>query len=131
MLNYQIHSYEDNLVDTMMTYSSNPTNFVSEAEVFSGSILGKHGGLSKRQREMSKDMKKKFDRDVDYTVQCIKKGDDGDEQESLARSIACFFLSLTTENTRRKVGALVSFQWIAAATCLKEVVDMLDGKAPH
>ena len=107
-----------------MNYSTNPNEFASEVEVFSGCILGKDGGLSKRLRELSKEVKSKFDRDVAYTVQCIKKGDEGDEQDSLARSIACFFVSLTTHNTRQKVGKLISFQWIAAAICLKEVEDM-------
>lgn len=124
-------SYEDNLIDTMMSYSTDSSNFVSEIEVFSGSILGRHGSQSKKQRQCSEDMKGKFDRDVAYTVQCIKYGDDRDEQDTLARSIACLFVSLTTKNTRKRVGALISFQWIAAATCLKEVEDMLNAKVPY
>ena len=130
--NNNLDSYEDNLIDTMVNYSIDSTHFVSEAEVFSGRILGRHGGgQSKWQRENSQEMKDKFDRDVAYTVQCMKKGDDGDEQDSLARSIACLFVSLTTKNTRKKFGALVSFQWVAAAACLKEVEDMLGAKVPY
>ncbi len=115
----------------MIYYSTNPDEILSEAEVFSGSILGKHGGASKRQRENSVEMKTKFDRDVAYTVQCIKNGYDGDSQDSLARSIACLFVSLTTETKRKKVGTLSSFQWVAASTCLKEVEDMLHAKVPY
>ena len=128
---YDFFSYEENLIDTMFNYSTDSNHFVSEIEVFSGSILGRHGGQSKRQRENSREMKAKFDRDVTFTVQCIKKGDDGDEQDSLARSIACLSVSRNTRITRKRIGALVSFQWIAAATCLKEVEDMLGAKFPY
>lgn len=118
-------SYEDNLVDTMFQYSTHPAHFVSEIEIFSGNILGKTGGQSKRQRENSKTMKEKHDRDMEYTVMCITRGDgDGDngKAEALERSIACLEVACGQAPVRRKkVGALVSFTWIAAAVCLKEV----------
>ena len=115
-------------MDTMTYYSTNPNEFLSEAEVFSGSILGKHGGASKQQRENSIEMKTKFDKDVTYTVQCIKYGDDGDDSDSLARAIACLFVSLKIKEGRKKVGGQISFQWVAASTCLKEVEKILSGK---
>lgn len=118
-------SYEDNLVDTMFQYSTHPAHFVSEIEVFSGNILGKNGGQSKRQREFSKTMKEKHDRDMEYTVLCITRGDgDGDNgrAEALERSIACLYVACLPDRVKRKkIGALVSFVWIAAAVCLKEV----------
>lgn len=122
-----IFSYETNLIDTMHQYSTHPAHPVSEVEVFSGTILGKNGAQSKRQRESSKTMKEKHDRDVEYTVLCITRGDDADgtgdngRAEALERSIACLYVACNTVRVRKKVGALVSFVWVAAAVCLKEV----------
>lgn len=110
----------------MLQYSTHPPHFITEVEVFSGNILGKNGAQSKRQREFSKTMKEKHDRDMEYTVMCITRGDgDGDGEngraEALERSIACLNVACKTVRVRKKVGALVSFVWIAAAVCLKEV----------
>ena len=69
-------------------------------------------------------MKEKHDRDMEYTVLCITRGDgDGDNSraEALERSIACLYVACNTARVRKKVGTLVSFVWIAAAVCLKEV----------
>lgn len=125
-------SYEDNLINTMFQYSTHPAHFVSEIEVFSGNILGKNGAQSKRQREFSKTMKEKHDRDMEYTVLSITRGDgdgDGDNgrAEALERSIACLYVACNTVRVRKKVGALVSFVWIAAAVCLKEVQRLQGG----
>ena len=115
----------------MLQNSTHPTHFVSEIEVFSGNILGKNGAQSKRQREISKTMKEKHDRDMEYTVLCITRGDrdnDGEDgrAEALERSIACLYVACSTVRVRKRVGALVSFKWIAAAVCLREV-DKLQG----
>lgn len=119
-----LRSYEENLADTMLAYSTHPPHFISEVEVFSGSILGKNGAQSKRQREFSVTMKDKHDRDVAYTVSCIRQGlDEEDEggKEALERSIACLAVACTTTRVRKKVGTLVSFAWVAAGVCLREV----------
>lgn len=116
----------------MFQYSTHPAHFISEIEVFSGNILGKNGAQSKRQREFSKTMKEKHDRDMEYTVLCITRGDDdadGDRgrAEALERSIACLYVACNTVRVRKKVGTLVSFTWIAAAVCLKEVQRLQQG----
>lgn len=114
--------YEENLSTTMLTYSTHPNHFVSEVEVFCGSILGKNGAQSKRQRESSVSMKDKHERDVAYTVACITQGDQNDNRaEALERSIACLTVACSPARARRKVGSLVSFGWVAAAVCLREV----------
>lgn len=118
-------SYEENLIETMLEYSTHRPHSLSEVEVFSGSILGKNGAQSKRQREASVEMKEKHDRDVAWTVLCITRGEDGDNgEEALERSIACLDVACNTEKVRNKVGTLVSFVWIAAAVCLREVEKM-------
>ena len=113
--------YEENLVDTMLSYSTHPNHYLSEVEVFCGSILGKIGAQSKRQRETSVGMKEKHERDVAYTVALISQGEENDKRaEALERSIACLEVALKTR-ARKKVGRLVSFGWIAATVCLREV----------
>lgn len=117
------YRYEDNLMDTMFSYSIHPNQPLSEVEVFCGTILGTNGAQSKRQKEFSATMKEKHDRDVSYTVACITHGDEGDRTEALERSLACLEVALFSNTTvrQRKIGALVSFGWIAASVCLKEV----------
>ena len=119
-----LRSYEENLADTMLSSSS---HFVSEIEVFTGSILGKNGAQNHRQRESSKSMKDKHDRDTAYAVQCILRGEGEDDsgEEALERSIACLYVARRAAKPRKKVGPLYSFAWIAAAVCLKEVEDLL------
>ncbi len=106
----------------MQSYSPHPSHALMEVEVFAGSILGKNGAQSKRQRENSVDMKEKHERDVAYTVLCIKQGEnDSSGEEALERSIACLYVAAMSTKVRKKVGRLVSFAWVAAAVCLKEV----------
>ncbi|KAE8452050.1 hypothetical protein EG329_002215 [Mollisiaceae sp. DMI_Dod_QoI] len=120
--------YEDCLLNIMKNYSEHPLRPMSELEAFIGNILGAQGTQSKRQRDLSIPMKEAFDRDVSYIVRCIRGSDDDDDErsdEALGRSIACFSVSLG-EVTRvtlggRKNEALVSFRYIAAAVCLREI----------
>lgn len=110
-------------MDTMFSYSTHPNQPLSEVEVFCGTILGTNGAQSKRQKEYSASMKEKHERDVSYTIACITHGDEGNRTEALERSLACLQVVLfpNAPVTQRKVGALVSFGWIAASVCLKEV----------
>lgn len=48
-------------------------------------------------------------------------GVDIDAQEALARSIACFAVSLELVDAYPKFGTPQSFKHIAAAVCLKEI----------
>ncbi|KAL9104861.1 MAG: hypothetical protein Q9163_000247 [Psora crenata] len=117
-------NYEETLVETMFQYSSHPAHFISELEVFCGSILGKNGTQTRRQKESSKTMRDKHERDVAYTILCITRGDEDDGGVgALERSIACLYVACndTARVRRKKVGILFSFTWIAAAVCLKEV----------
>ena len=107
----------------MYEFSTRPNNPLHELEVFIGYVIGKNGAQSRRQRECSIGLKKKFEVDVSFTVDSIRSGVTGSEDGGLERSIAC--LSLSMERTRRKQRAkatdLRSFEWLAAAVCLKEV----------
>ncbi|KAL8727230.1 MAG: hypothetical protein Q9166_006194 [cf. Caloplaca sp. 2 TL-2023] len=120
-------AYETNIIYTMQENSFHPTHFVSEVEVFAGALLGKNGAQSKRQRETSTSMKENHDRDVAYTVQCILQGTDEDAitEEALERSIACLDVAVHEPQSRKRFGRLVSFTWVAAAVCLREVEKFL------
>ncbi|KAL9017000.1 MAG: hypothetical protein Q9185_005649 [Variospora sp. 1 TL-2023] len=116
-------AYEDNMCSTMREYSLHPVHFASEVEVFAGALIGKNGAQSKRQREISTSMKEKHDREVAYTVQCILQGEEQDssKQEALERSLACLDVAVHERRTFKRFGKLVSFTWVAAAVCLKEI----------
>ena len=105
----------------MYAYSTNSSQHVSEVEVFTGTILGRNGAQSKRQKEYSVEMKRKHDKDVAFTVECIMAGEnENDEEEALARSVACLYVGLTTSRMR-SVGEMTSFGWVAASVCLREI----------
>lgn len=106
----------------MFDYASQPHHHVSEVEVLSGSIIGKDGAQSKRQRDSSTTMKERHERDVEYIIKCILQGEDmSGTDEALERSIACFWVGHQEIKARSRVGRLVSFAWIAAGVCLREV----------
>lgn len=111
------------MCSTMREYSLHPVHFASEVEVFAGALIGKNGAQSKRQREISTSMKEKHDREVAYTVQCILQGEEQDssKQEALERSLACLDVAVHERRTFKRFGKLVSFTWVAAAVCLKEI----------
>lgn len=116
----------------MQDYSEHPSRPISELEAFIGNILGTQGIQSRRQRDLSVPLKEVFDRDVASIVRFIRgvNEDDEDTSETLARSIACFSVSLGEATQRvvagRKSEPLVSFRYIAAAVCLKELDKYLE-----
>ena len=110
----------------MSQYSMQPSQYLSEIEVFVGDIIGRYGPQSKRQREASIGMKEKFERDVAEIINYIVKEDEGGEgrsKEALGRAIACFAVAAATSDTRprRGIGTLRSFGYVAAAVCLREL----------
>ena len=109
----------------MQQYSEHPLRPLSELEAFIGNILGKTGAQSKQQHELSISMKERFNTDALFIVNCIVK--DGAEwsQEALERSMACLAVSLERGPARKK-DQLLSFKYVAAAVCLREV-DRLPG----
>ena len=120
--------YEDDLIETMSQYSMNPSQYLTEVEVFVGDILGRYGPQSKRQRDASLGMREKFERDVRSIVDFITKEDRDAEgakaKDALPRSIACLSVAATESHHRRHVGTLRSFGYIAAAVCLREMANV-------
>ncbi|OCL15167.1 RdRP-domain-containing protein [Glonium stellatum] len=116
-------TYEFNLENSMYSSSPNPSEPVSEVEVFGGSILGKTpGAQSKRIRECTMAMKEEFDRHVAHTVDAITTDSSGSKDDALARSIACLAVGVEEEGKYvQKVGRLKSWKYIAATLCLIEL----------
>lgn len=105
----------------MTEYSGHPHRPMSELEAFVGNFLGKTGAINKQQRELSTNMKGRFEEDSRSIVNFILK--DGNEwsKESLERSMACLAVSLEERPADRGKEQLLSFKYIAAGVCLKEV----------
>ncbi|KAN0121734.1 RdRP domain containing protein [Hyaloscypha variabilis] len=113
--------YEEALLNIMIDYSEHPVRPLTELEAFIGNILGKTGAQSKHQRELSTNMKDKFEEDSLFIVNCILKEDGDWSEDSLERSMACLAVSLEPPKKYRKQEQLLSFKYVAAAICLREV----------
>lgn len=105
----------------MTEYSEHPSRPLTELEAFIGNILGKTGAQTKHQRELSTTMKEKFDGDAEFIVNCVVKDDAEWSEEALERSMACLAVSLEDKKGFKRGGELVSFRYVAAAMCLREV----------
>ncbi|KKY27150.1 putative rna-dependent rna polymerase [Diplodia seriata] len=87
--------YESNLLDAMSDFSAHPRHPLSEIEILGGNIIGRSGGsASRRVRERTAEMNKRFERDAAFVVQRIVQGDDGDRDEGLARSLGVEYVRL-------------------------------------
>jgi len=131
-------SYEESTLDLLYYYEPSPHQPVSEHEAFAGSILGRQSGAQdKSLRELSKTMRERFEAVVEYTIMRIVKGDDHmhgvldldllydenvDRQvEALPRAMACMEIAVEERGlVDRYLGELESFQYVAAAVCLRE-----------
>ena len=117
--------YEYGLRSLMKDYTETRSRPLTELEVFIGNVLGPAGAQTKNQRELSTSLKEAVDDLTLWIVNCILKTE-GDEwsEESLERCMACLAVSLEENREQRgyKVrDQLLSFKYIAAALCLREV----------
>ncbi|EKD15408.1 uncharacterized protein L3040_001776 [Drepanopeziza brunnea f. sp. 'multigermtubi'] len=118
--------YEDNLRNIMSSYSEHPSRPISELEAFIGNILSVTGTQSKKQRDLSVTMKEAFDRDAGFVVDCIIYDEEGEYAENaLEKSMACLSVCLGQGSAFVRAGrdseVLVSFGYLAAAVCLREM----------
>jgi hypothetical protein len=113
--------YQEVHLVIMTEYSEHPVRPLTELAAFIGNILGKTGAQSRHPRELSTNMKDKFEEEALFIVNCILK-EDGDWSEgSLELSMACLVVSLYAPKTHSKQEQLLSFEYVAAAVCLREV----------
>ena len=120
------HGYEENLVNLMYEYSTQPQQPLTEIEAVTGVVFGYHeSGQSKRFREACIEMKEQFGLSVEFTTNRIlhADGNDGEmSEDALALATACFTVAMENRGlVRRHIGQLKSFRYIAAALCLREI----------
>jgi hypothetical protein len=122
-------TYEAAVENIQHEYALRQTQPLHELEVLTGVILGAN---TKRNRDAAMGMGKRFECDMAYVQDMIRgsTGSDGGagDGEALARSIACFSLAMTETqgrgSNRKKV---VSWKFLAAAVCLREVALLSGG----
>ena len=109
----------------MVSNSLDPRKPLSEVEIFIGHVLGKEGaGSYKRARETSLTVRERYEELVIYTAECILKGEEEEyTEEALERSIACLAVAVEapTQPPQVRIGKLVSFGYLAAGLCLRQV----------
>lgn len=123
-------SYELNLLDVMSQYATARTDFLTEKEVFIGTIIGRSGAGSISQREQSEYMKGRFNRDlreIKSWMEAETSSEDGkDEDEFLCLATACLYVAVERASnvSTGKLGIeLRSFGWFAAGMCVPVLVN--------
>ncbi|KAH8689571.1 putative RNA-dependent RNA polymerase [Talaromyces proteolyticus] len=130
--------YEENLEDMMYRYSETPwKTALTEVEVFIGNIMGKNHKQTVQQKEASKTMREEYDSLVTWVMGLITGQGTSEEQESLERSVACFWVAMSSSTTtvdKHKSSSgtikLRSYPWIAAIACLQEI-DKFQRRMPY
>ncbi|KAG9245825.1 rna-dependent rna polymeras-like protein [Calycina marina] len=112
-----MEGYEDCMQESMIEYTEHPSRPLTELEVFVGNGFDRTGSHNRRLRELSTSLKEYF-------------GDHGTRlEEALEKSIACLAVSLEKPDEPRRGWKgrtqLLSFRYVAAALCLKEVERLL------
>jgi len=105
----------------MTEYSDHPQRPVTELEAFIGNIFGSTGAQTKRQRDLSTTMKERFDENAANIVNMITRDEVEHSEEALERSMACLAISLEDRSRFGKKDQLLSFKYVAATVCLREV----------
>ncbi|KAK5092135.1 hypothetical protein LTR70_005740 [Exophiala xenobiotica] len=125
--------YESNLLDIMTQYAVARTDYLTEKEVFVGTIIGRSGAGSKFQREQSDYMKARFNRDLKDIHSWMENHwqVEGTSDGFLCLAAACLYLAAKKPPnvaTGRLGASLKSFGWFAAALCVPELVKLEDDR---
>lgn len=112
----------------MAQYAVARTDYVTEKEVFIGTIIGKSGAGSKFQREQSDYMKARFNRDLREIQSWMENHEqvEGVSHGFLRLAAACLYHAATMPSnvpTGRLGTSLKSFGWFSAALCVPELVN--------
>lgn len=111
----------------MAQYAVARTDYVTEKEVFIGTIIGRSGAGSKFLREQSDYMKARFNRDLRDIQSWMEnhRQVEGTTEGYLCLSAACLYVAAKKSSNMPigKLGtSLKSFGWFAAALCVPELV---------
>ncbi|KAK0736091.1 RNA dependent RNA polymerase-domain-containing protein [Apiosordaria backusii] len=116
------HTYEDAVYSIMVDYSDHPFKPLRETEMFSGFIINKTGGASRRQRDKSIKMNDEFERISKLVMNTMHKGHD-----ALELCLACVHAGVDKELQGKKAwhrgspDDVVSFRIVAASALLREL----------
>lgn len=120
-------AYERELRKTLYQHAPSPHHPLTDQESFAGTILGRAGGASSRRlRETTQVMGERFDEVPEFTVSRILYGNSQEQHDrdmkAFPRAMACLAVAMEEGGARdRKLGELMSFQYIAAGGCLREM----------
>ncbi|KAG9233793.1 rna-dependent rna polymeras-like protein [Amylocarpus encephaloides] len=131
--------YEDSIINLLYEYGPSPNVPLTEIEMFIGSILGKVGAPTARQREMAMSMKERFEDIISTTVryiteqQVIHDNENDEDQKRMAMlekgvavGMACLWVGINDEASAFGDGkaaceGLKSFGYVTAAVTLKSL----------
>lgn len=122
-------------------YEPTPHSPLTESEAFSGTVVGRQGGLQdKALKDLAKTMRERFNTIVEHATMRITKGDeamqeaddlddlyddtnyDEREIEALPRALACLEVAIEESGYRDpRLGELKSFGYVALGVVLKEL----------
>jgi len=111
----------------MAQYAVARTDYVTEKEVFIGTIIGRSGAGSRLQSEQSDYMKARFNRDLRDIQSWMENHSEVESTPDgfLCLAAACLYLAAKEPSnvpTGRLGTSLKSFGWFAAALCVPELV---------
>ena len=109
----------------MSTYAVHRTEYLTEKEVFIGTILGKPGARNRFLREQSEHMKRRFNKDLRDIKSWMQTKTAEDEDGFLILAAACLYVAVQGKS---KVQVQVSsFGWFAAGMCVPEILRNVEG----
>jgi hypothetical protein len=132
-------TFEYSIADIAYDFEPSAHSPLTEAEIFSGTILGRQGGAQgKTLRELDKDMSLRFETVMEYAVMRIMKGDQQIRQaddlddlfdeysereiEALPRALACLEVAMDEPGYKdRDLGQFKGFRYVAAEVALREL----------
>lgn len=117
------------MLNIMSSYGSTRSEYLTEKEVFIGSIVGRSGAGSKRRREQSDFMKSQFNAEIRDLKAWMEDqtAEDEDEDGYLCLAVACLCVAVNKPSngyvaSTKLTTRLRSFGWFAAALCVPQLV---------
>jgi hypothetical protein len=124
--------YEEQVDDISHKFALHSAHPLHEIEVVTGAVLGSL--FARRLRDLTSDMKERYARDVAYFRERIRYDDEGNDDESMPRALACLYVGVKEKG--RKIGRhgevrMWSWPYVAAAVCLEEIARFNGGRLPE
>jgi hypothetical protein len=114
--------YEALIWDFMSYYAISRTDSLTEKEVFIGTIMGRQGKASKKQKEWSEDMKTRFAWELRDIKGWMRERMLEDEEDITNLAIACLHVAVHEKSDLAEKEGLKSFGWFVAGLCMPEII---------